>query len=103
MIGSLHVDFHQRRLIFSMPHMTLELAPGEASLLVAFQNQGTSLEAETGDGPAPTPDPYIRFGGPAVLLGTAVFGNPLVQDWIEDILGTRTQVAPGVTFDPSTR
>ena len=30
---------------------------------------------------------FILIGGPATILGTAVFGNQLVQDWVRDAIG----------------
>lgn len=29
---------------------------------------------------------FILIGGPATILGTAVFGNQRVQDWVSDVI-----------------
>ena len=44
------------------------------------------------------PRPFILFGGPPAIAGTAVLSNPTVQEWVRGVLGWDQEPDAGLAF-----
>jgi len=64
------------------PVFVVETAPRSADTPAPGNVDGRTIDE---------PQHFIQIGGPATFVGTAVFSNPIVQDWVRENLGWNEQ------------